>query len=311
MVGLILDVIDILFGNDLSSGVSTWMKKLLDAVVNILSGGEAIENAFTLFSGMAVSLLTIYFFLELYNNVSRELFTVDKLVVSLIKFFVAFAILLCIQDLVTYTAQIGRALYGMVSESSIFTAGENASDLVKNLQEIATEGSSARSAFEAELDSSEYSGFWGIVTHFQYTVVFGLIIILGLAINLVGHLVPVGNAIMILIYGVMSPVAVVNLFEEGSRSGGIRYLKKFAATCATMAIIIVALQATSAIQTQLLALACDGIVDSSGNAITALTASNVGIVMSPTKIAPLVIPQLACITIMSGCAKISAEILGA
>lgn len=311
MVSMIMNVIDVLFGNELTADVSGWMMDLLEAIVNVLKTGGAIDNAFTLFSGIAISLLTLYFFMELYNNVSREMFTVDKLVVSLIKFFVAFAILLCIKEIVTGLAEIGQALYGAVAEGTIFTAGDNTSDLVKNLQEIATEGSDARSTFETELESSDYAGIWAAISHFHMFVVFGVVLILGMAINLIGHLVPVGNAIMVLIYAVMSPLAVVNLFEEGSRSGGIRYLKKFAATCFTMAIIIVALQAVSAIQTQLLALACEGIVDSSGNAITELTVNNVEMVMSVSRIAPLMIPQLACITVMSGCAKISAEILGA
>lgn len=312
MLEIIFGAIEVLCGDKVAEEIGGWMGDLLDAVVNILKDGAAVSNAFTIFSGVAVALLTIYFFLELYNNVSREMFTIDRLVVSLIKFFVACAILICLQDIVTGIAQIGKYSYLAIRDGNIFTSpSSDAPDLVKNLQQIAVEGSDARKALEEDLIDNDWDGIWALITHFDKTFILCLVQVLGFITSIIGRLVCVGNAISILVYAVMSPIAVVNLFEEGSRSAGIRYLKKFAATCLTMAIIIVTLQAASALETTLLSLSCSNLVDASGNAITQLTASNINIVLASTRVASLIIPQLATISMMAGCAKISADILGA
>lgn len=316
MVELLTSVIKMLFGTTISDNVGNWMSTLFDGVINILDAG-VIANAMTIFSGVAMSLLTLYFFLELYNNVSREMFTIDRLIVSLTKLFVALAILICLPEFVLGIAKVGKASYDMIDKGNIFNivsdAGDSdASDLMQCLQNIATNKDGAMDDFTEDLINNDWDGIWNFIRHIPLVLPLGIAGLIGLAAIAIGCLTCTGNAILILVYAVMSPIAVVNLFEEGSRSAGIRYLKKFAATCLTMALILVVLQALSALNGSIVAMALQGVTDpSTGTVITELTAENASTVFSFSNIAVLLVPELAAVTLMSGCGKLSAEILGA
>ena len=62
------------------------------------------------------------------------------------------------------------------------------------------------------------------------------------------YLISISNAILLIAYGFCMPLALAQCFEEGQRSAGIRYLKKFAAQALTFMVIIIILFAVSKLQ---------------------------------------------------------------
>ena len=66
------------------------------------------------------------------------------------------------------------------------------------------------------------------------------------------YLISISNAIMLVAYGFCMPIALTQCFEDGQRSAGIRYLKKFAAQALTFMVIIIILYAVSKLQGALL-----------------------------------------------------------
>ena len=58
----------------------------------------------------------------------------------------------------------------------------------------------------------------------------------------------VSNAVMIIVRVIFAPIGIVQLFDEGQRSAGIRYLKKFLAEALTFAVIVGVLFASAKLQ---------------------------------------------------------------
>ena len=119
------------------------------------------------------------------------------------------------------------------------------------------------------------------------------------------YLITVSNAIMVIVRAVLAPLGIVQLFDDGQRSNGIRYLKKFVGEALTFAAIVGILYAASLLQGQLIA---SVVSDSLGGE---LSVDNIADVLNLSTLVPIVIIQLSAAGAIMKATQLSNDIVGA
>lgn len=313
MAKFVFDTMDILFGGGVAQEMGDWMTSLFSTILNMING-NLLSTAMNIFAAIACSMLILYFFMDIVDQAKRDMFSLEKLIILFIKFLAAFVVLLCLKDIVTYVVQIGNYLYLTLAESGSGTLHDaivnGSSNRIKLFTDIPT-GSSSRSSFyempqwtsaTKEAFEDEFKGFTALFKNIQIYVICAIAGFLAFIAKIAGYFICTSNAVLVVARVVFCPVAVVQLFEDGSRSSGMRYLKGLAADCITMAVIIIILFAASAITNGMVA-------NLSG--ITEITCSNLSDVISFKNLAIILVPELVAIGAMASGSKIAHDIMGA
>ena len=304
MAQTIYNALELIFGGGLAADLSDWMTTLFGTVLSLLDGGSLFTTAMTVFAALACTMLTLFFFMELVSQANRELFSLEKLIVMFVKFLTGFVVLLVLPDIVVGLARIGNYLYLSMKDGPIADALLTTSDAGLSFTFGGTEyasfpdWASVSTAFEDQYSSI----FKAFGTYIECLI----LNFLGWIVKFAGYFVCTQNAVMILARAIFMPVAVVQCFEDGSRSSGIRYIKAFAAECITMAIIIVLIYAASTVSGGLMSnqLSTMGLG-------TTVTFDNMDSVIQLKNTAVLLIPQFVAVGGMAGGGKLTREILGA
>ena len=291
MVDFVTDNVNMLFGSGLKDDIVTQMGELWTALLNIFTGSGFVSSVLTMFVGIACSLLVLYFGMDIYNQVSRDMFSFEKLIVMLLKLVMAFAILLCLQDIITTIIKIGYNMYKLCGDSSF------SSTLFGSINDAA----------KVEIDLSdtaalkkEFSGM-NFVFHIGIVGVLFFASLIFAAIKLMSMFVCISNAVMIVARAVFAPIAVVQVFDEGTRSAGIRYIKKFVAECCTMAGICVILTVVPLVTNSLAAVKLP---------VDTITATNLDKVITFGTLGPILIPQLVLAGGLATGSKLIHDVVG-
>lgn len=292
------------FGGGLTGAVSKWMTELFTALQNIMKNGM-MDTAMNLFAVIACSLLILYFYQDLAAQASRDMITLEKLVSAFVKMILAFALLICLKDIIIMLVDMGEALFIWMKDDSVknvFSATATGELKFKFGSGAATDYFPAYDDVKSEFED-QYGGITKTAKNIGLALNLLIPSILTWIIKLVGYFVCTSNAVMLLIKSVFSPVAVVQCFEDGTKSAGIRYLKSLAADAITMGVMIVILYLCSALTSSLLA--------NVYTKIGTLTFDNVKEVVNWENMLYLIVPNLAAIGAMIGAGKVAKEIVGA
>ena len=244
-----------------------------------------------MFVGIACSLLVLYFGMDIYNQVSRDMFSFEKLIVMLLKLVMAFAILLCLQDIITTIIKIGYNMYKLCGDSSF------ASTIFGSVNDAATVNIDLSDTAALK---KEFSGL-NFVFHIGIVGVLFLASLIFAAIKLLSMFVCISNAVMIVARAVFAPIAVVQVFDEGTRSAGIRYIKKFVAECCTMAGICVILTVVPLVTNSLTAVKLP---------VDTITAANLDQVITFSTFGTILIPQLVLAGGLATGSKLIHDVVG-
>lgn len=305
----VLDAVCSMFGSGGSakSYLSEWMTTVLEALL-IAFQGNLLSGALDIFAAIACSLLIIYFFMDLSSQASRDMFSFEKLIVAFIKFFVAFAVLLCLKEIMTGILSVGYKLFQMLETQAITLDGSETFEptfmfdtSITVTRENLYVGSETYNKLKPIFEE-QYSGFDSISGNIG---LFVSAIILDLAskiLKLVGYFLVTSCALQIIIKGFISPIAVVQMFEDGTRSVGARHIKSFAAECITMAMMILILTASEALVNLFYTL---------GDPLPNITFDSLGEIVSGNALVKTLLPQLAAIGGLMGAGRLSKEIVGA
>lgn len=118
----------------------------------------------------------------------------------------------------------------------------------------------------------------------------------------VAYVIAVGRSIELIVRAIFSPIGVANLFEDGTRSSGFRYLKKFAACALQLGAIAVILYAANAL--------CNSLISSLSEGYMTITKDNLLDVLGSTALWSMSAIQLAVIGITLKAQSICNDILG-
>lgn len=305
----VYNCINALFGGGIVDSMSDWMTNLFSTLSSLMSG-RVMNVSMSCFSAIACSFLIFYFLTDMMSQASRDMLTIERFIVSLIKLLVGFAVLLYLKDIISGLFDIGEAMYNLVKGDSfkrILTGSSSSSlELFKDIpaSESGRSGYSVMPQWTAATEEAfqeEFGSVLKIVTKIPTLFICVVIFLISLVAKFAGYFICTYNAVMVVSKAVFSPIAVVQVFGEGMRSEGVRYLKSLAADCLTMAVIIIVLYAASGITTGMTA---------NMLSISSVTVSTIDSLLEIKNLTVILVPEVVAVGAMAGGGKIAHEIVG-
>ncbi|MFQ7273385.1 MAG: hypothetical protein ACLRPE_12660 [Blautia producta] len=250
---LVFETLKSIFGGTFIDKATELMTSLLEILKTVFSS-QSVTNMLTIFISVSITVLTLYLFIEVANRATTEQLTFERLILILVKFFAAFIILANIKELIIILFDVSVAVYDMVQNAvaDSLSDGNNYGGLQFFPGENATPDVFPES-FTDELkdafDEAKYGdGIMSYVNNMSPFFTCMLFKLFTMLTNIGCFLVVIGNAISLIVRTIFAPIGLVQLMEDGSKSAGIRYLKKFLADGLTLAAILGVLYAVSRLQ---------------------------------------------------------------
>lgn len=250
---LAFETLKSIFGGTFIDKATELMTSLLEILKTVFSS-QSVTNMLTIFISVSITILTLYLFIEVANRATTEQLTFERLILILVKFFAAFIILANIKELIMVLFDISVAVYDMVQNavSKSLGDGNNYGGLQFFPEQNATPDIFPESFSDELKDAFEEAKYGdGIMSYINNMSPFFTCMLFKLftmVTNIGCFLVVIGNAISLIVRTIFAPIGMVQLMEDGSKSAGIRYLKKFLADGLTLAAILGVLYAVSRLQ---------------------------------------------------------------
>ena len=247
-----------------------------------------------IFKGLAASLVILFFLIELLNEAQKDFVTFERLTVMLLRLLAVTVLIMNLEMIVNGLEELSVLIFKAVKD----LAGNSS-----NSFEIFGENAATGYRYsEVEKDMKDALGKAGIKQALM--VVLQLLIpwLISRLCYVVAYVIAVGRSIELIVRAIFSPIGVANLFEDGTRSSGFRYLKKFAACALQLGAIAVILYAANAL--------CNSLISSLSDGYMTITKDNILDVLGSTALWSMSAIQLAVIGITLKAQSICNDILG-
>lgn len=264
---IIYDGLSVIFGNG-NDKLEVFMDGMLEALKTFFERG-LVSNALNLFAAICSSLLIMYWLIDVIGMATRDMMSLEKMVVSFMKYIVAVVIVLNLSGIMSGLVGLADGFFEMTrdfdfgsdivvdvysedeegnagTEPTFGTEITGESDLVtwavaEQKDEEAKKASSDNTYQDGHLRKNfedEYSGIFGFFrgVGIAFKMLFPALI--HAAVYLIGCFLCISTSLQIIVRGIASPLGIVSLFDEGTRSSGVRYIKKFIALCFTFTVMI-------------------------------------------------------------------------
>lgn len=310
---LAFETLKSIFGGTFIENSTKLMTSLIAALKEVFTT-ESVSGILTIFISISVTLLTLFLFIEIANKATTEQLTLERLIMILVKFFAACIIIANIFDIIMFSFNISMAVYETVEVSvkDSFKGENNFGDLKffpeqnKNPEKFPEKYDTVKKAFEQEGYGESVLSIIGNMSAFITCLLFKMCTFV---INCGSFLIIIGNAISLIVRTVFAPIALTQLMEDGSKSAGIRYLKKFLADGLTLAAILAVLYATSRLQASLISVSIPADWHNTISATSLDTILNLGVLGGGIGIM-LIALQLASVGAMFKASQIANDIVG-
>ena len=251
-------VASVLTNNNLSHDITRYLGRIMNALQTFFNSG-GVNAVLGILSGLGASLVILFFYMDLTEKAERELFSLQMLILAFIKLLVA----VC---LIVYLPEIISGLFGLCQKIYDIIIAPSSSGLIQNPFINSINGSVHFKMFGEDLGNSfpvtgnKYNtiiknmekafghGPMAYVDNFPLFALALCTFLLDKIACIPAYIVAVSNAIILVLRTTFAPIAVAQCFEDGTRSAGIRYLKKLAATALTFAAIAGVAYAGGALQ---------------------------------------------------------------
>lgn len=270
MAHLVWSLGDILWGggiaNDTMSTITTVMNDLADLLTK-----ETVHNYIRVFCGIACSFLLIYFVCNIIALSTKEMLSLEKLIIEFVKLLLAFALLVYLDEIISTIVSLAAAVLVHVqgNKNTLMATGNDSSKkLTFNFGGTSWQDYPTWEELGGDSDSNPFvkyynSGPLGIGGFFKgFTIIIPIILmnLFSLIIRVLAYMQIVSCAIKIIARTILSPIAVVQVFDDVQRSAGVKYIKSFLAECFTMVGFVVILYAAAKLEQSFAASACQEIM---------------------------------------------------
>ena len=109
MAKMIYDTLKLLMSGSVTNDVANFIKSVINALQTLMSDDQ-VAVLLGVFTGIAGSLMTIYLFMDLLDKASKDMVTLEKLITTFIKWFVAMVILIYLQDLLVAMFKVAQTV---------------------------------------------------------------------------------------------------------------------------------------------------------------------------------------------------------
>lgn len=299
MAELFFNAAGLLYGGTSITEIQGFISQIVNALSTVFTD-DSIKQIIDIFLGIGVSLLTVFLYVDILDKATKDMITLERLILIFVKYFLAIMILINLPDLIVTLFNLTKGLYDMLSGSASFESlhieyypGHNPNTAVypewsEDLQK----------AFK---DAGIKNGISALFKHFFSLITTILVILIMWVGKIAGYFAVAGNALALIARVLFAPLGVVQCFDEGLRSSGIRYLKKIVAEALTFAVILGIMFAMSKIQVSLL--------EATGD-IKEITPDNVLSLLSIKHCVGAIVLQLSAVGAMLKASQIANDIVG-
>ena len=299
MAELFFNAAGLLYGGTSITEIQGFISQILDALTTVFTDAS-IKQIIDIFLGIGVSLLTVFLYVDILDKATKDMITLEKLIMIFIKYFLAIMILINLPDLIVTLFNLAKGLYDMLGEKASFNSlnieyypGHNPNTAVypewsEDLQK----------AFKEAGIKNGISALWKNFLALITTILVILVMWVG---KIAGYFIVAGNALSLIARVLFAPLGVVQCFDEGLRSSGIRYLKKIVADALTFAVILCIMYAMSRIQV--------AILGGTGK-IERITPDNVLSLLSIKYCIGAIVLQLSAVGAMMKASQIANDVVG-
>ena len=324
MSGLIYKIIELIYGGGLTESVTKWMDALWNVLIIIFQNNDLIGSAYITFAGISASLLVFFFYMEITSQASKDLLSLEKLVLFFIKYIIAFLILLNAKEIMNGLLVIGQGVYEKAKDASFSVDGAgNGTNYTWDyvIEKHTADGfdDQGRSIYVMNiLDGLYGSSISGFFNGLSILIPGLLAYVVGFACNMICYFICTANVLNICVRGYASPLAIPQIFDEGQRSTGIRYFKSFMAAALEMGMIVIVLRLAGQISTALQP-AIFGIIKEGASGVTGdgylfvdgdIVTANLDFALSAIGLIPSLLPHLAAAGAIAGVNKVTRDIVG-
>lgn len=191
------------------------MTKFSAAFEKLLNNEKLVALASTIII-IGTSIMVLYFLIEIAGMASEKNFSINQMFRALLKMLIAYMLITNALTLVKYFVQFGDVLSNEISidfTTSFFSNSEK--------QKMFLEG----------LDNLGSVEKIGLIANFAFPFLFAMVAKGGLIF------VIMSRVIELVVRAIFAPFAVADCFQDFSRSGAIRYLKKILALSLQLVVI--------------------------------------------------------------------------
>lgn len=314
---LIYQEIDMLCGTGIAKEVTVWLYNMFVFIEDALKKGGVAASSIKALEAVACALLVVYFIVDLINQTSRDMLSLDRLILAFVKLVVAFAIITQLRTILTIFIAIGKQLFLWAATDDFTSSARN-----KNFFFYDKSYKGKMPTYKTCSDNdwlSAYTGFSGLVSGFGVAIFMLIPYIIGLVAKFVCYFVATSSAVALILRMMFTPLAIVQLFEGGTSSPGVRYLKSLAAEALAFAIMVGVLRVSAWIGQQISAQALEAAFEKKGmglsknnfGVIATDGNSNVGSIFTVPTCVKLALPNLVAIGGMATLGKsLAKEIVG-
>ena len=317
LISIILNALNAIFGSGLNDEVTNWMSQMLSAMENLFTNGGIMDTGMTLFAGICASLLVIYFMMDVINMAKRDLLTLEKFVIECIKFIAAFALVICLKDLMLGIVSLGKNLYDWMNSDEVVFNVSNSSNVILFDGEVIGTGVNTAGPWPPNMQIADgdpvyeafqnrYSGLGNALDCVAMMISCIIPALVNAIASFVAYFLVTSNCLNIIIRAIFAPIGVAQLFEDGTRSSGIRYIKRFVSLCITFAVMCVIMKIASGFSS----LIFNVIITKNAIAGTPLTFSLLEGFMSFGNSLLLSLPLLAGVGAMIGAGRVADDLMG-
>ena len=305
MAQFVLDTLELLFAGRLIDDVADFLSDVMTAMTSIFTL-SAIGGMINVFIAIAGSLMTLFLFVDVMDKATKDMITLERLILIFVKYFIAMLILIYLKEIISTLFNLASGIYELAKDNWL---GHGSA---YGLEYFPDDGNPDPSVWpdydsvkDALIDAGYGDGKLSMLANLGETIFCFLTLAITFIARLAAYFIAVGNAIMLIARTAFSPLGVVQLFDEGQRSSGIRYLKKLMAEALTFAAIIGILYAASLLQSNLLEAILGDVLNG------AVSVAIIEQIFTPGNLACIIIIQLAAVGGMFKAGQLANEIVGA
>ena len=240
-------------GPSIGNRTVLFLKRIFEAASGVASMSQ-LGAAMGIFSGIAASLISVFFFVDIMDKASKDMITLEKLIVSFIKLILTFTIVLTIKDFAIGTFNLGANIFYYAETEWFGTSNTGSGTQV--ITYFGEETPPKWETVEEKLVGKNKPYGKGFIKNSLNAlgILVGLLIpwIVTLGAIAASYFVSITTMLTFFVMALFSPIAVSQCFDEGQRSTGIRYLKKMMAAALTFAVIMGFIYAGSLLENNLM-----------------------------------------------------------
>ena len=229
------ELIDYIYGGGMVDAVKYWLD--LSATGPFKDIYTFISAMIDIFMGAGVALATIYLVFTLMDRSASQGSSSEMLYRTLIEYVFAIIFILYSLDMVQGAAAIGAAA-------------------VEDVQTVLADGGlSSSGTLTTELDAIKNGDSHKWEKAISYIGMLAFTLMLPAICAVIGQVLVIvacmSRGITFIIYGCFTPIAVADVFKDGMRSSGVRYIKKIIALALQGPVILLCVIGSRALQSSL------------------------------------------------------------